>query len=87
MWDTSKYKRKILMENEMKEYHPISVGNWVITLIVTWIPLVNIVMLLVWAFSKNTHPSKSNFAKANLLFIVFFLIFFIALMFTRDTTS
>ena len=46
----------------------MSIGDWLITLIIIAIPLVGFVMLLVWAFDSNTNPSKSNYAKARLIF-------------------
>ncbi|MFU8832980.1 MAG: hypothetical protein ACNA7J_12620 [Wenzhouxiangella sp.] len=52
---------------------PASVGNWMLTLFLTFIPLVNIIMLLVWAFSASTSPSKANWAKAALLWMVIFV--------------
>ncbi|MGA8277005.1 MAG: hypothetical protein WB784_02250 [Rhodanobacteraceae bacterium] len=48
----------------------ISLGEWIITLIVLAIPLVNIIMLLVWGFSANTNPTKRNYCRAVLIFIV-----------------
>ena len=52
------------------EYQPISVGDWIITMLLCSIPIVNFVMLCVWAFGSNTHPSKKNYAKATLLVLV-----------------
>jgi len=57
------------MEQEVNQYQPMSVGDWVLTLMLTAIPLIYIIMLFVWVFNKNTHPSKVNFAKANLIMI------------------
>jgi hypothetical protein len=48
----------------------VGLGEWVITLFLTSIPLVNIIMLLVWAFGENTPPCKANYAKASLLWLV-----------------
>ena len=45
----------------------ISVGNWMLTMLLTIIPCVNLVMLLVWAFGGNTPKSKANWAKAQLI--------------------
>ena len=45
----------------------VSVQEWVIALVVMFIPIVNVVMMLVWAFGSNTNPSKANFFKAQLL--------------------
>lgn len=41
--------------------------EWIWTLIVTVIPVVNIVMAFVWAFGGGTKPSKRNFFKAYLI--------------------
>lgn len=57
---------------------PVSLGNWMLTLFLTFIPLVNIIMLLVWAFSSSTPPSKANWAKAALLWMV--IIFVIGIL-------
>lgn len=44
-----------------------SIGEWVITLIVTGIPVVGLIMLFVWAFGSDQGTSKSNWAKAALI--------------------
>ncbi len=48
----------------------MSIGEWVITLLLTSIPIVNIVMLFVWGFGSATNPTKANFAKASLIFVL-----------------
>lgn len=56
----------------------ISLGEWIITFIVLAIPLVNIVMLFVWAFSSSANPSKQNFCKATLIvYLVAIVCFFL----------
>ena len=63
----------------------ISTGNWIVTLIILAVPLVNIVMLFYWAFSASTYPSKRTYARANLivgaaalaLYLVFLLFGFL----------
>lgn len=63
------------MENqEVEEIKHISVGDWLLTILITIIPFVNIIMLFVWAFSKCTNKSKANWAKASLLWIVISVI-------------
>ena len=61
-------------------YQPMSIGDWIITFIVTAIPLVGFIMLFVWAFGDGTHPSKKTWAQAYLIimavFIVLMIIFF-----------
>lgn len=58
--------------------HPsVTLGNWILTMIIMCIPLVNIIMLFVWAFSKGSNPSKANWAKANLIFIAVGIVLFL----------
>ena len=65
-----------------RESSPVSLGDWIITLIVLAIPIVGIVMLFVWGFSSGTHPSKQNYCRAVLIFalVAFVLVFVIAVM-------
>ena len=50
-----------------------SVGQWMLTLFLTFIPLVGIIMLFVWAFGSSAHPEKSNWAKAMLIWAAIFI--------------
>jgi len=69
------------MENTT--YQPVTTGNWMLTTLLMFIPVVNIILLFVWAFGSNTPVSKSNWAKASLiwgligiaLYVVAILIF------------
>ena len=64
------------------EYKPLKISDWIVSLILLIIPLVNIIMLIVWAASSSTHPSKKSFAQAYLIIIgvVFVLGFAAALI-------
>lgn len=61
----------------------VKTSDWVITLLLLAIPLVNIIMLFVWAFGSGTNPSKANFAKAALIWALIAIVIyaFIALVF------
>ena len=48
----------------------VTIGDWIITMILMCIPFVNFIMLLVWAFSAGTPVSKANWAKATLIFML-----------------
>jgi hypothetical protein len=50
-------------------YKPLTIGNWLLTFVIMAIPLVNIVMLIVWAANGSTHASKKSFAQAYLIFL------------------
>ena len=51
----------------------VSTGNWMLTLFLTTIPIVNIIMLFVWAFGSSA-ASKRNYAKAALIWILIGII-------------
>lgn len=54
------------MQNE-SSYKPISVGEWMVNILITYVPLVNLIMLIVWATSQDTPQSKKNWAIAKLI--------------------
>ena len=66
------------MENNT--YKPVSVGDWMLTYLLLCIPLVNIILIFVWAFGCNTPISKSNWAKALLIWTLIGIVFY-ALLF------
>lgn len=55
----------------------MSVGDWVVTYLIMLIPLVNNIMLFVWAFSGGTPVRKVNWAKASLIWLLIGVIFYI----------
>ncbi|MFM7628811.1 MAG: hypothetical protein ACKO44_04780 [Algoriphagus sp.] len=56
----------------------VKTSEWLITYLIASIPLVGIIMLFVWAFGSSTNPSKSNWAKASLIWIaIITVIYFI----------
>jgi DNA mismatch repair ATPase MutL len=49
---------------------PMSLGDWIITMIIVAIPCVNIIMLFIWAFGHNTNTNKKNYSRATLIFML-----------------
>ncbi|MDD2331371.1 MAG: hypothetical protein PHI68_01825 [Candidatus Cloacimonetes bacterium] len=47
----------------------VSTGEWLVIHILLWIPIVNLILLIVWSFDQNANPNRVNFAKANLILI------------------
>lgn len=45
---------------------PMSLGDWLITIIIQAIPCVGIIMLFVWAFG-NGNTSRKNYCRAALI--------------------
>lgn len=56
------------------QYKPMTLGDWLITLLIQAIPLVGFIMLFVWAFGGGTHPSKKTWAQASLLFALIMIV-------------
>ncbi|AWI08290.1 hypothetical protein [Ereboglobus luteus] len=53
---------------------PVSVGDWILTMIIFCIPVIGFIMMLVWALSSATTPSKRNFCRASLLLWIIGLV-------------
>ncbi len=67
--------------NRQKEFQrdsrnePMSVKDWLITYLITVIPIVNIVMLITWAVSDKTNVNKRNWARAGFLMMGIMIAF------------
>lgn len=71
-------------QSQMDMEEPVSMGEWLLSMLIMLIPCVNIIMMFVWAFGSGVKKSKSNFFKASLIFtaivvvlefvVVFYLI-------------
>jgi hypothetical protein len=59
---------------------PMSVGDWFVTLLILAIPLVNIIMYLVWAFSSGVNLNKQNFCRATLIWMAIGIVIYIVLI-------
>ena len=55
------------------EYKPLTIGDWIVTQLLLMIPLVGLVLMFVWAFSSDTHPSKKTYCQATLIIAGCFL--------------
>lgn len=68
-------------DNYEKATKEMTVGDWLITMLILVIPIVNIVMLFTWGFGRP--DSRRNYARASLIWmaicIVLLIIFYGAL--------
>jgi succinate dehydrogenase/fumarate reductase cytochrome b subunit len=55
----------------------VTLKDWMITTLILLIPIVNIVMMFVWAFSSSTNPSKANYFKASLIWAAIILVIYL----------
>ncbi len=54
---------------------PLTLGEWMITLLVLWIPLVNIIMYVVWAISDTGNVNRKRFCQASILWFLIVVAF------------
>jgi hypothetical protein len=59
---------------------PQSLGDWIINVLITKIPLIGFIMLVVWAVDKNTELNKANWAKAELIVTLIALVIGLLIM-------
>lgn len=62
---------------------PVTVSDWLLTYFLLSLPVINLIMLFVWAFNQSEKQSKSNWAKAFLiwtLIVSFIYLLIIALV-------
>ena len=66
-----------------KQAEEVTLGDWMVTILLSAIPVVNLIMLFIWAFGSSTNPSKANWAKATLIWmvigIVLAILFFVVI--------
>ena len=55
---------------EPEDTSPLKVSDYFVMLLVACIPLVNIILLLIWAFSSGTNVNRKNFCRAYLIMMV-----------------
>ena len=56
--------------NYKSELSPvIGFGEWLATLIIMLVPILNFIMLIIWISEPNTNPNKVTWAKATLTLI------------------
>ena len=60
-------------ESDLEE--PVSVGEWLVSMLLMLIPCVNIVcQMFVWAFSSREKRSKSNYLRLHWIFAAIILV-------------
>lgn len=68
------------MVNEHADTRPITVGGWMLTLLVLAIPLVNLIMYLVWALSGSGNLNRRNFCRASIYWFLIILGIYVLIL-------
>ena len=58
-----------------EDTRPMTLGDWMVTLLILAIPLVNIVMYLVWALGTSGNVNRRTFCQAALCWTLIGLAF------------
>ena len=59
---------------------PVTMGEWMLNMLLCAIPVVNIVMLCVWAFGSGAKLSLRNWARASLVWVAIGVVLWILLL-------
>lgn len=75
------YGQQPYQQQQMRMIPPdaTTTSEWVLNLFLVAIPILGFILLLVWAFGSKTAPSKKNWARGNLVWILIGIIIAIAL--------
>jgi uncharacterized membrane protein YdbT with pleckstrin-like domain len=66
-----------LYQQDNRELYPqVSFGDWLVTMLIMLVPVLNAIMLIVWSTDRNSNPSKANWAKASLVIIGIQIVLF-----------
>ena len=52
---------------QTRDNTPMSIGDWIITMILLYIPIVGLICLLYWALSSTGNVNRRNFSIAALI--------------------
>ncbi len=61
------YAQSWIPQQHQEKAHVIPMTEWLWTVFLTYIPIVSLVMLIIWAVSSDTNPNKRNWARASLV--------------------
>lgn len=76
----SPYQQQPYQQGDSELEEPVSFAEWMLSMLIMWIPCVNIIMMFVWAFGSNTKKSKSNYFKAMLVWMVIGIVLSIVML-------
>jgi hypothetical protein len=62
------------MDQLSGNYKPMTIGEWMVTILISVLPLIGIIMLFVWAFGDGAHPSKKSWAAATLIWFAIAIV-------------
>jgi len=81
--------REAGMSGEVTEIRqkPISICGWLGTIVVAFVPFINVVVLSYWSLSSKSDPNRKNFSIAGLITIAVWIAVILALFFYMYVVS
>jgi hypothetical protein len=64
----------------------VTTGQWFVTMLITAIPLIGLIMIFVWAHGDRVSISKSNWAKAILIWSIVYIVILVFIITVFGTT-
>jgi len=62
------------------EANVMDLGEWVLTVFISFLPLIGLIMLIVWSLSSRINPNKRNWARATLIIYLLFTVIYLIFM-------
>ncbi|MBR3182209.1 MAG: hypothetical protein IKF56_06175 [Eggerthellaceae bacterium] len=79
-YQPAQYRPQYQPQMRMMPADSTTTGQWVLNLFLVCIPIIGLILLFVWAFGSKTAPSKKNWARANLVWILIGIILSVAII-------
>lgn len=80
-YNQTPYNHNVVPGSDTDLEEPVSISEWLVSMLICCIPVAGFVMMLVWAFGGDSKKSKSNYFKASLIMsgimLAIYLIFFV----------
>ena len=64
-------------QQRVMDTSPLSMGDWIMTILASFIPCAGIILYFFWAFNKNGNVNRRNYCRAQLIIMgAIFVIYF-----------
>ena len=60
---------------------PMSMGDWLLTILACMIPCAGTILSLIWAFGKNGNVNRRNFCRAQLIITAVVIVLYVVIFF------
>lgn len=65
--ETNTQYRSAVNATVQEDTSPLSMGEWLLTLLIAMVPCIGLIVYLVWAFDRSGNVNRKNFCRAYLI--------------------